>query len=526
MVYAPKSVDNGASLEVQYRKMSKLAAYALLAFIGGTVLVVCIRTFTHSMRNDTVVKCSSDDAAFIPLTEKRLDNFRRALQFRTVSRDFRNYDRDQLTRLGQFIVKAYPAIHSSPLVKQEFVANFSLLYTIHGSDPSLTPYLLASHLDVVPADDETKWDAPPFSAEVVGDFIYARGSIDDKHGVMGILESLEYLLSSGFQPRRSFYVAFGHDEEVTGLDGAHAIAETLKSRGLKTLQFLSDEGLCILTDVVPGISKPVALIGTSEKGQVVLQLEVKGETGHSSMPSKENSISILAKAIHSLEIHPHPSMFGYGPEKATFEHLASEMNIAHRVLMSNLWLFGPLVSWFMSRSPSTNAITRTVTAVTMFNSGIKANVIPPEAVAIVNHRIHPAQSVQEVIDYDRYVINDNRVKISIVNSMEPHPIAAYGDHDFGYQVMKNSIRQVWSEAAVAPGVLVANTDTRHYLHFTHNVYRFSPTFMYPGDISRFHGINERISKKNYEQTMNFYHHLILNADEPQLPPLHQHNVEL
>ena len=78
----------------------------------------------------------------------------------------------------------------------------------------------------------------------------------------------------------------------------------------------------------------------------------------------------------------------------------------------------------------------------------------------------------------------------------------------------------------ATGVLIGNTDTRYYLQFTHNVYRFSPTFMYPEDLPRFHGVNERISKKNYEQAINFYHHLILNADEASLPPLHQHGAEL
>ena len=76
------------------------------------------------------------------------------------------------------------------------------------------------------------------------------------------------------------------------------------------------------------------------------------------------------------------------------------------------------------------------------------------------------------------------------------------------------------------GVMIGNTDTRHYLPFTNNVYRFSPTFMFPQDLPRFHGVNERISKKNYEQAINFYHHLILNADEAELPPLHQHGSEL
>ena len=60
-------------------------------------------------------------------------------------------------------------------------------------------------------------------------------------------------------------------------------------------------------------------------------------------------------------------------------------------------------------------------------------------------------SVQQVIDYDRYLINDDRVKIEVKSAMEPHPVSLYGEEDFGYQVMKTSIRQVFSEAVVAPG---------------------------------------------------------------------------
>lgn len=506
--------------------VTKFAKWFILAGIFPFLtIVVVIRTFTFQVRNDPVRKCKSSDADFIPLTEKRLENFRQALRCETVSRDFHDYNREELARLGKLILEAFPAVHSSPVVTQEFVANYSLLYTVQGTDQSLTPYLLASHLDVVPADP-SQWEASPFAADIIDDFIYARGTIDDKHGVMATLEALEFLLSNGFQPRRSFYLAFGHDEEVSGLEGAHNIAQTLKGRGVETLEFVADEGMTVVNNVVPGVSKPVALIGTSEKGQVVLRLKVEGPTGHSSMPTQHNTIGILARAVHRLETNPHPSKFGYGPEKAMFEHLAADMQLGQRMVMSNLWLFGPVVNWVLSQKPATNAMLRTVTSTTKFNAGIKDNIIPPVAEAIVNHRIHPSQTVQEVIDYDRGIINDDRVKIEVKNFIDPHPLSPHGDKDFGYQVMKNSIRQVWADAVVAPGVLVGNTDTRHYLPFTHNVYRFSPTFMFPDDIARFHGINERISTKNYEQAINFYHHLILNADEAQLPPLHQHGDEL
>jgi carboxypeptidase PM20D1 len=70
------------------------------------------------------------------------------------------------------------------LVTWQRVANYSLLYIVQGSKAHLKPYLLMGHLDVVPADDVDEWEAPPFSASILDDYIYGRGTIDDKHTVM------------------------------------------------------------------------------------------------------------------------------------------------------------------------------------------------------------------------------------------------------------------------------------------------------------------------------------------------------
>lgn len=74
--------------------------------------------------------------------------------------------------------------------------------------------------------------------------------------------------------------------------------------------------------------------------------------------------------------------------------------------------------------------------------------------------------------------------------------------------------------------MIANTDTRHYTDLSKNIYRFSPSYMYPNDLARFHGFNERISIKNYQQAINFYYHLIQNSDKAELPPYHKHGEEL
>ena len=95
----------------------------------------------------------------------------------------------------------------------------SLLLRVQGSVPTANPYLLAAHLDVVPPGDLGRWDHDPFLGDIVEEdgteFVFGRGAIDDKHSLMGILQSLETILVSGDRPRRTFYIGLGHDEEIS-----------------------------------------------------------------------------------------------------------------------------------------------------------------------------------------------------------------------------------------------------------------------------------------------------------------------
>ncbi|KFP49111.1 putative carboxypeptidase PM20D1, partial [Cathartes aura] len=263
----------------------------------------------------------------------------------------------------------FPAVFSSKFIQHEIVGKYSHLFTVQGSNPEMMPYMLLAHMDVVPAPPEG-WDFPPFSAAEHEGFIYGRGTLDNKNSAIGILQALEFLLRRNYRPRRSFYVGIGHDEEVFGRNGAMKIAALLEARGVK-LSFLLDEGSAILDGIIAGLKKPVAVIAITEKGSITLNFTVEKEPGHSSFPPKETSIGILAAAMSRLEQNPLRNLFGHGPELMTVEHLASEFGFPLNLIMSNLWLFSPIVSRVLAWKPSTNALIRTTTAVTMFNGGIK-----------------------------------------------------------------------------------------------------------------------------------------------------------
>ncbi|NP_001032448.2 N-fatty-acyl-amino acid synthase/hydrolase PM20D1.1 precursor [Danio rerio] len=450
--------------------------------------------------------------------EKLLDNFKVAVQIPTVS--FSESDQN-ITALQEFdllLRRVFPKVFSSSLVRHEVVGNYSHLFTVAGADAGLEPYMLLAHIDVVPANEADGWDAPPFSAQEIDGFIYGRGTIDNKQSVMGILQALEYLLERGYTPRRTFYIGLGHDEEINGEEGAVKIVNLLKSRGVKLLYVL-DEGLTIMDGVVDGLNEPAALIGVSEKGQTTVKLSVSTPPGHSSMPPRESSIGILASAVARLEKNRMPNLFGHGPERATFEHLAHKFGWSYRMIMSNLWLFSSLLSSVLEGQPDTNAFVRTTTAVTMFNSGVKINVMPAYAEAFVNFRIHSSQTVQEVLNLIESTVSDKRVKVEFINGFDPLPISSYEDDTFGYQIIKKSVQDIFPQVTVTPGICVANTDSRHYTQLSPDIYRFAPSWYKPGDSARFHGVNERISIQNYEEIVLFYFQLMQNSDVRNLPTL-------
>lgn len=443
----------------------------------------------------------------------------RALAIPTVSSAPGDYDTEQLLRFHAFLRESFPNAFNASFVEVEVVNNYSFLFTVKGSDPTLQPYLLAAHMDVVPVD-VSKWTQDPWSGQVIPDpetgedYVWGRGAIDDKLGVMGIMAALDYLVTSGFQPTRSFYVAFGHDEEVHGEDGAGHIGALLQERGV-ALDFVLDEGMPVLDGVMAGMEIPVAAIGVTEKGWMRVRLEADGEGGHSSIPPHDQAVTRLASALVNLQRYPQPSMFGEGTEADLLTLMAHKASWPHKLVYANTWLFEPLLKVIMSRSRETNAIIRTTTAATIVRAGVKENVVPASAWAILNHRVHPAQPLEDVVKHDIAAINDPRIKVTVEDTREAHPISPYGPHVPGWRLLAATVAQIFPEAVTVPTSLVANTDTRFYLNLTHCVYRFYPMLLTKEDLSRIHGPDERISVTNVGRAVRFFYELVLRADRFQ-----------
>lgn len=433
-----------------------------------------------------------------------------ALRLRTVAGQAG--DGEAFSALREHLLASFPRLHAA--LKREVVAQHSLLYTWPGSDPKLKPMLLLAHQDTVPVEpaSEPRWSQPPFSGAVSGGFVWGRGAMDDKGSLMAIMEAAEALLAAGFKPARTIYFAFGHDEESGGQNGAAAIAALLKARGV-AFEFILDEGMNITDGIISQIDRPVALIGIAEKGYVSLELTVSGTAGHSSTPPARSAIGILSGAIDRLENGPIPTRLS-APTRRMFEFLAPEMAWPHRIALANLWLFGPLVERQFAQSQLTNAVIRTTQAATLFKAGVSENILADRARAVLNYRILPGESIASVTEYVRRVVADPRVKITPLQTQaEPSPVSSVETASFA--AIHRAIQQVAPNAVVAPALLVAASDARHYSGLSQNIYRFLPITLKPEDAARYHGVDERISLADYERCIRFYARLMRNAAVPK-----------
>lgn len=415
---------------------------------------------------------------------------------------------DAFRGLHDLIAASFPAFHAA--AKREIVANYSLLYTWEGSDPKAAPIALLAHQDVVPVAPGTEgdWQMPPFSGAVKDGFIWGRGSWDDKGNLFSMLEAVEQLVKENFRPKRTVYLAFGHDEEVSGKRGAVAMSKLLQSRGVR-LDFVFDEGLLITEGILKGVDKPVALIGVSEKGYVTLDLSTTATPGHSSLPPRDTAIGKLSAALARLEGNPFPAAIK-GVMRETLQTAAPEMDFGSRVALSNLWLLEPLVRSQMEKTSQTAAAIRTTTAITIFNAGNKENVLPGRAEATVNFRLLPGETEESVIARVKSIIADDRVKVTPKpGNTNPPPVTSTAGPS--YQMVNRTIREIFPDVLVVPGLMVAATDSRNYLDITDSIFRFSPVRATAEDLTRFHGTNERLSVKNYADMIRFYRRLMQNT---------------
>lgn len=387
-------------------------------------------------------------------------------------------------------------------------AAYSVLYRWPGSDPDLAPIVLLAHMDVVPVEQSSleRWAHPPFSGAIEDGSIWGRGALDDKSCVLSQLEAVNALMASGFSPRRTVLLAHGHDEEVDGQGGALKIVEHLEAKNEKAW-FTLDEGGAVTQGVIDSVDKPVATIMAGEKGYLSVRLSAAGTGGHSSTPSDDTAIFRLANALTALEASPMPRRL-IPAVGGLLDALAPEMPWAARFLINNRWLFESILLGQLEKSSTTAALLRTTMAPTILQAGLKDNVLPNSAVAVLNFRLLPGDGVDDVLQHIETTIDDPRVTVSVEPGFfsEAPPLSDVDSEAMA--VLRDAVAQTFPEALVATGIVLATTDNRHYAPVRENGYYFAPFNYTPETSTQIHGINEHIGVEEYLRMIEFYQTLI------------------
>lgn len=481
--------------------MKKILLGLLVAVIAlAVVVVIKAKTFKSKQivaadgkRKDVAV----DDAAIQHLSD--------AVKIRTISYDdTAMVNQATYDSFFTFLKTTYPLVFEK--LGDTIINERSMLLTWNGKNASAKPVIYYAHLDVVPVEENTKgeWKHDAFSGDIADGYVWGRGTLDDKGSVICLMEAANKLLAKGFTPERTVYFAFGSDEEAGGMQGAAKLAEHFKALGTK-FEFYIDEGGLVSTGLVPNIERPVALIGTAEKGYITLELSVNMPGGHSSRPPRETAMDVLVAAVKKLHDNPDEHTISE-PVSEFLDYVGPEMKSPFNAVFANRWLFKPLIMKEYEKSAEGYALLRTTEVATVFNAGVKENLIPTQVNAKVNYRVLTGQTTKDVIQNAKDIIEDPRVIVTPREVSEPSKHSS--SSTYGFQLLQKTSAQVFPDAIVTPFLMIGSTDSKHFQDIAENTYRFLPVRMDKEQVRSIHGINEKVGVKDYMETISFYELMI------------------
>ncbi|KAJ7155550.1 hypothetical protein C8R43DRAFT_884619 [Mycena crocata] len=463
---------------------------------------------------------------------------------------------DVFAPFHDYLLEAFPLVHSTLSLTK--VNTYGLLFEWKGSDKSLKPVLLAAHqgtyLTICPSTSN-HWTHPPYSGHFDGEYIWGRGSSDDKSGLIGIMTAIETLISQGFKPTRTFVLAFGFDEEASGLQGAGALGAAM--RGIYgddlPFAFVIDEGGGF-ADIYGSVFATPAV---AEKGYLDVHVEVTSPGGHSSVPPAHTTIGILAALLVKYEDNPYElelsrDSIPYATLQCAAEHGATMPKVLKKIIKRSARSKGALraLEKILFQDRTYRSLIGTTQAIDIIQGGVKSNALPEQAYALVNHRISTQSSVGETQAHDTALlkplaaqfnlsytafgaelseagapaIGTLTIKDAYGTSLEPAPVSPIsGEESAPYKLLSGTIKATYaahhdaspSDIAVAPGMSTGNTDTRYYWQLSRSIFRYNHknTSGSKDRLSGVHTVNEAMSADALLEMIRFFATLILNADE-------------
>lgn len=462
--------------------------WTILGLLGAFIAVTLVRAAFWT----------PEKVEFEPLPDEQVDveKYRKdlsdAIKIKTISNvDVDKVDWNEFKRLHALFEERFPLVYKN--LKCEEISLASLLFTWEGKNPDLEPIALLGHQDVVPVAEGTEgdWTHPAFDGVDDGEFVWGRGALDMKNHLIAVLESVEALLAEGFEPERTVYLCFGHDEEIVAAptSGAGSIAAVLKERGVH-LDSVIDEGGAILNLHVGNIlNKKLAGVGIAEKGYVDYRVSVSAKGGHSSQPPEHTALGALADVIKDIEGHQFKAKmpaFVY----ELFTKIGKNVSYPARIVTCNLWLLKPLITAVMRKIPPAASLIHTTTAVTMAEGSPAANVLPQKASVTVNFRMMPGVTIKNVEEHIRKCVRNKDIEVEYLKGKEASKVSPTDSRSF--KILEEICTRTDRDLLVAPYLVMGGTDAYHYEEVCDNIYRFAPFVMDTKLLLTTHGTDERI----------------------------------
>ncbi len=482
--------------------MGLYIALGIVAALLVLVLVVLMRALAFHPKKIERTKAEP----IVIDKEKAVTNLQALVRCKTVSNVNKKLeDESEFAKLKALLKTLFPQVYA----KTEFqeLGPRELLFHLKGrSEEKTKASIFMAHFDVVPANVKN-WKKDPFAGIIENGILWGRGTIDTKGTLNGVLSGAEFLLEKGFIPEHDMYFAFAGDEEIAGGSAKLAVAY-LKEHKIEPLLVI-DEGGAVISGFFPGVSRPIAVIGTAEKGAYAIEFHVDGEGGHASAPGPHTPVGKLART--AVDIEKHPFQFHLTkPVKEMFDTLGRESTFAYRVIFANLWLFKPLLNRMTRKSGGQlNALVRTTIALTQMEGSPATNVIPDSAMIGMNLRLLPNDSIDSVTAKYEKIAKKYGVKMVPINSYKWGASTISTTESLGYEKIKEAIVGTWGdETIVTPFLMTAAADARWYGAISDKVYRFSPMKLKRDQMEMIHGDDEQLSKTQIAEEVEFYYRLM------------------
>ena len=393
----------------------------------------------------------------------------------------------------------------------------NLVVRLHGTG-TRKPVLLMGHLDVVEARRED-WSTDPYKLIEKDGFYYGRGTLDMKDGDAVMAAALIRMKQEGYHPSRDIIAAFTADEEGGCCNG---VSWLLKNhRALVDAEFaLNQDDWSVVSE--HGVPRIAHFIG-AEKLYSDYQLAATGPGGHSSEPRDVNAIYELARALTRLDRFQFPFELN-SVNRGYFEYMAKEVARGQEADDMRAILKDPPDAQAiarLSRDPYNVWVTRTTCVATRLAGGHANNALPLRAEAVVNCRIFPGHSKEEIRQLLVKALNDPRIAVRYIaddgtiseratdeRAMAPAPLRPEV-----LKAMTELAEATWPGVKVIPSMDPAASDAKYTMAAGIPTYTFGGVAVESGDV-RAHGRDERLAVAEFYRWNHFYYRYVTELSGP------------